>query len=56
MLPDATTPSLTGNSTDLNSAAAQQQAAEFDQLIGGIATAVLSVAIEDLIKVANEDL
>lgn len=42
--------------TDLNSAEAQQQGAEFDQLIGGIATAVLSIALEDLIKVANEDL
>jgi hypothetical protein len=59
MNPDAIgqSPALPGTSpTDLNSAEAQQQAAEFDQLFVGMATAVMSVVIEDLIKVGNEDI
>jgi hypothetical protein len=56
MIPDITASSPTAATTDLNSGAAQQQAAEFDQLIAGIATAVLGIALEDMIKVANEDL
>jgi hypothetical protein len=60
MFPDAANPSTTplpGAAVgDFGSAAAAQQAAEFDQLISGIATGLLSVVIEDGIKIANEDL
>jgi hypothetical protein len=60
MIPDAANPNtaLTPNGavSDLGSPAAAQQAAEFDQLIAGIATSVLSIVLEDGIKIANEDL
>jgi hypothetical protein len=60
MIPDAANPNnaITPNGavSDLASPAAAQQAAEFDQLITGIATGLLSIVIEDGIKIANEDL
>lgn len=60
MNPDAINPtspaSGTASPTDLASPQSQQQAAEFDQLFVGMATAVMSVVIEDLIKIGNEDI
>jgi hypothetical protein len=60
MIPDAmaatNTASTTSAVTDLSSADAALQAAEFDQLILGIATGLLSIVIEDGIKIANEDM
>jgi hypothetical protein len=57
MNPEAigSSPGTAGAATDLASPAAQEQAAQFDQLIQSVGAGLMTVALDDLLKLANED-
>jgi hypothetical protein len=58
MNPDSisSSPATTAASTDLTSDAAQQSAAEFDQIIAGIGTAAMTVILDEAMRMSTEDL
>ena len=57
MNPDSiTSASPVANASDLNSADAQQLAAQFDQIIAGVGTAAITVILDEAMRMSTEDL